>query len=265
MRRLSTGLIVAFGLLAFGAESACAQYKPYEPTTATFNVIEDAALKDLVASLQKAATDQNMPALQASLAKSFTVITCKPDPALPCAPGKKGVKQMAAKLSPAERLAQGLCCAGVPRAQITKEMIAESVVGQFGAALEAGPTGAHPDVAGAACLPGWPLFDRAKAARIARAAGIEPGNLRVADNEVPIRLKPDAKEPVAETLPKGAVVPLVTDLDRPPPDGWNAIALAKGGLGYTDALGLNEMAPAGLCFVREGTIWKAGFFVLREE
>ena len=179
--------------------------------------------------------------------------------------GKKGVKQPAAKLSPADRLAQGLCCTDTPRAQITKDMNADAVTGQLAAALDASTIGAHPDAPGAACLPAWPLFDRPKAARAARAAGIEAASLRVADGAVQIRLKPDPKQPLAETLPKGSLVPLVADLDILIPDGWNAIALPRGGLGYTDALGLNDLAPSGLCFVREGPIWKTGFFILREE
>ena len=264
---MSRWAVMAALLLAALSTNASADQKPYEPVRARFDLAsnDDAALRDLIERLRKAAADRDMPAINASLTKSFTVVACKTDPTLPCAPGKKGVKQPAAKLSPAERLAQGLCCADTPRAQITKDMIADAITGQLAAALDAAAIGAHPDAAGVACLPAWPLFDRPRAARMARAAGVEAASLRVADGDVQIRLKPDAKQPVAETLPKGSLVALVADLDVLIPDGWSAIALPKGGLGYTDALGLNDLAPSGLCFVREGPIWKTGFFILREE
>ena len=256
--------IAAAVLFSFAAQ---AQQKPYEPVAVKYagQSADDTALAGLMTTLQKAAEARDIAAIAGTLAKSFTALTCKPDPTLICAPGKKGVKQPPARLSPAERLAQGLCCAGTPRKDITKDMIADAVSGQIAALLDAGGMGSNSDVQGSVCRPALPDFDRPKAARIVKAAGIEPSNLRVASNPVPVRLKPDAKADVSETIAAGLVVPLVTDLDTLIPDGWNAIALPEGGLGYTDALGLNDLAPAALCFVREGTTWKTGFFVLREE
>ena len=260
-------LRTAVALLAMQCTFARAAPKPFEPVSATFDVMEsqESSLQSLIETLRKAASDHDLTAIHATLAKSFTVVTCKPDPTLACAPGVKGAKQSATRLSPADRLDQGLCCADIARKVITREMTADAVAGQIDAALDADSMGRNPEAPGSACLPAWPIFDRQKAARMARAAGVKPSNLRLAANDVPIREKPDGRQPVLDTLKAGQIVPLVTDLDTLIPDGWNAIALARGGLGYTDALGLNELAPSGLCFVREGSIWKTGFFVVREE
>ena len=89
------------------------------------------------------------------------------------------------------------------------------------------------------------------------AADIEPDNLRVTTSEIVLRARPASDAAELVRLPVGQMAPLVTDLPESLPDGWTAIAVPQGGYGFTDQLGLNEIAPGGLCFLKNaGGIWE---------
>ena len=168
------------------------------------------------------------------------------------------------KLPPAQRLRAGLCCRDVPAQHITKAMREEAVLGFVGATLEDETLGAHPDLPGAVCMPAWPAFDRAKAAQIAANADIENANLRAATAELVLRDKPEKDAAEVARIGKGAAVAFVTDAAAALPDGWSAVALAAGGLGYTDQGGLADLTPAGLCFAKDGAgVWKISAAVQR--
>ena len=54
----------------------------------------------------------------------------------------------------------------------------------------------------------------------------------------------------------GDLAPIVTDLTGNVPSGWNAIGLPDGSIGYSDALGLDELTPGAICFGRDKGRWK---------
>jgi hypothetical protein len=258
--------LFACALSALTAVPVAAQTpRPYQQVPVTYDrtAAADPALTGLVAKLKESVGNSNLDPVFAALSTNVAVISCPADPLAACAPGKRGVRQTPQSLPPAERLRQGLCCGDMPKAEITEAIRIETVTGQLAAALEADSIGAHPDVQGLACLPAWPIFDRTKATAAVRAAGIERENLRVTTEEIILRTKPDEGAPEAVRLPAGQIAPFMTDLAENVPDGWYAIALPKGGLGYSDQVGLNELAPSGLCFAREGDAWKIALFVMR--
>jgi len=254
-------------LLALGIVPAAAQVpRPYQQVPVTYDrtAAADPALTALVAKLKESVGNSNLDPVFAALSANVAVISCPADPLAACAPGKRGVRQTPQSLSPTERLRQGLCCGDMPEAEITEEIRVETVTGQLAAALEADSIGAHPDLLGLACLPAWPILDRVRAIAAVRATGIERENLRVTTEEIILRTRPAEDAPEAMRLPAGQIAPFMTDLAENVPDGWYAIALPKGGLGYSDQVGLNELAPSGLCFTREGDAWKIALFVMRD-
>ena len=85
---------------------------------------------------------------------------------------------------------------------------------------------------------------------------MEPENLRVASAVIPLRAKPAAESEAISRLDIGDIAPVVTDLTANIPSGWNAIALPDGGIGFTDALGLDELTPGAICFGKDKGRWK---------
>ena len=72
----------------------------------------------------------------------------------------------------------------------------------------------------------------------------------------PLRAKPAAESEAISRLDIGDIAPVVTDLTANIPSGWNAIALPDGGIGFTDALGLDELTPGAICFGKDKGRWK---------
>ena len=56
---------------------------------------------------------------------------------------------------------------------------------------------------------------------------------------------------MALQIKPGDLLPLVVELTMSIPAGWNSIAMPKGGLGFTDEVGINELTPPAVCFLRE--------------
>lgn len=247
-----------------GLQTALAQTKPYEPALAIVTpVTAEPSLAALLKQLSQAAAASNVAAIEPALAADFQVITCKPDALAPCHPGAPGVKLSDAKLPPAKRLDAGLCCAGVPAEEITPELRAETVSGIIGGALESGQLSTH-ETPGLVCTPSWPVYDRAKAAATVLAAGASSDLLRYASRDIPVHEKPAAHAPLAMTLKQGALVPMLADVATQMPDGWNALALPDGRIGYTDQLGLEELAPSGVCFRKDNGQWKIALVITLE-
>lgn len=269
MHLMFFGLARAFGLAVFvscGAGAASAQPKPYEPVAVTYDesIAGDAALKALIEKMHLAVAEKKTGTIDAALSPDFQVVECDNDPTKACTPALKGALRSNAKLPPPARLRAALCCRDIAPAKITRALREETVLGLIGAALEEETLGGHPALPGLACLPAWPIFDTGKAAAMAVAGDVEPANLRVAAIEMVLREKPAAEAAVLARIAKGRMVPLVTDLAESLPDGWTAIAVPQGGLGYTDQLGLNEIAPGGLCFAKNAAgQWQIALSVLR--
>lgn len=241
--------------------------RPYPPVPVTFDhtAATDSELTGLIAKLKDSVGNNDLTPLFNALSANVAVLTCPIDPLVACAPGKRGMRQAPQNLSPTERIRQGLCCTGIAKTEITEELRRETVTGLIAAALEAESIGAHPDVPGLACLPSWPIFDRAKAEAAVRASRIDKENLRVTTEEIVLRAKPAADAPEAARIAAGQIAPFMTDLEQSPPDGWYAIALPQGGIGYSDQVGLNELTPSGLCFAKEAGGWKIALFVMRDQ
>ena len=256
--------------------ASAAEYRRYAPVPVHFDrgVESDAELKALIERLRASIGEQNLGVIAKELAPGLVIAQCSADPLKPCPPPPAPAKPNAAKISPgkkpaapprpSERLLAGLCCKDVPIQHITKKMREETALGIFGAALEEETLGANPDLPGAACLPAFPRFDRDAATKIVDATDIEPGNLRAVTLPLTLREKPLAAAPPAAEIVPGHLAPLVTELPESLPDGWSAIALPQGGLGFTRDGGLNDLAPAGICFARdESGVWKIALVALR--
>lgn len=230
--------------------AAMAQPQPYDPVTVSYDqtAAGDEALKMLIGKLHLAVAEKKLGIIDAALGPGLQVIDCDNDPAKACTPALKGALRSNPRIAPPLRLRAALCCRDIAPAKITKILREETVLGLIGAALEEETLGTHPALPGLACLPAWPLFDAGKATAMAVAADVERANLRVAMIEIVLREKPEPEAPVKIRIAQGQMVPLVTELAETLPAGWTAIAMPQGGLGYTDQLGLNEIAPGGLCF-----------------
>lgn len=232
------------------------QVKPYPRANVTFNAVQpDPALSTLVKALAKSASEDDVSAIEKVLAPDLQVIVCKADPLQACSPGAPGVKTSDKSKSPAQRLRETLCCPGVPPDQITDALRNETVTGHLAGALESGQMTGH-EVPGLVCMPSWAIYDRSKAKAIVTASGGDPMFLRYASEAIPYKDTPDEKAKVAGRIPKGDLVPMLSDVSTNMPDGWYAIALPEGKIAYTDALGLEELTPSGTCFRKDASGWK---------
>ena len=232
------------------------QVKPYPRANVTFNpVAPDPVLKTLIAVLSKAAQADNLAEIEKALAPDLQVIVCKADPLQQCAPGAPGVRTADQSKPAAQRLRETLCCPGVPAEQITDELRNETITGHIAGALESGQTTGH-ELPGLVCMPSWAIYDRNKAASIVVATGADPMFLRYASEEIEYRDTPDEKAKVSGKVPKGDLVPMLSDVATNMPDGWYAIAIPAGKIVYTDAIGLEELTPSGTCFRKDAAGWK---------
>jgi hypothetical protein len=256
-------------LFLLGVAGAAAQTqpstKPYEPVQATFDrsAESDPALNSRIDTLREAVRAHNLAPIEAMLSAGYIALSCGLDPLAPCAPGH--AKTISGpQMKPPERLRSALCCDGEVSNDVPKTDQDETVIGFFATVLEESKVGAHPDVVGSACLPALPKFDRAKAAKAVKAAGIDPENLRIAGEPISLREKPAPDAAIVQELRPGDLAPLVVEMTMTIPAGWNSVALAKGGLGFTDQIGINELTPPSVCFVKNaGGDWQIAFTIQR--
>jgi hypothetical protein len=254
--------------LAF-ANAAVAQTqlktKPFDAVQATYDrsVESDPALKARIEQIRQAVTAHTLAPVEAMMSSGYVPISCSVDPLAPCGPGQS---KLAAKMQmkPADRLRTALCCEGEVPADLSRQDQEEAVIGFFATVLEENSVSAYPDLPGSACLPALAKFDHGKAAKAVQAAGIEPENLRVAGGDMQLREKPAEDAPVALNIKPGDLLPLVVELTMSIPAGWNSIAMPKGGLGFTDQVGINELTPPAVCFVKAANgDWQIAFTIQR--
>lgn len=252
---------------ALGALPASAEPKPYTPVAVGYarDIGADAGLKAVVQKLKAAVEARDMAALDAALAADFTVMSCASNPAASCAPGAKGVSAAKGK-TPGERLRAGLCCGDTPKKQINEALRVETALGLVGAALAEETIGGLASLPGSACLPAPAAYASAGAAATAKAADVEPSNLRVTSAEVVLRHKPDAAAPEAARIPAGRIAPLVTLGQEGLAAGWTAIALPQGGIGFTQQLVFDDLATPALCFAKDAAgSWKIKLMIERKD
>jgi hypothetical protein len=263
LRALLCLCAIAFANTAFA--QAQLKTKPYDPIQATYDrsVENDPALKARIEALRQAVNDHKLAPIEAMIANGYAALSCSVDPLAPCAPGQ--VKVLGnSQLKAAERLRAAICCEGDVPADVSRQDQEETVIGFFATVLEENSVSAHPDVAGSACLPALAKFDHTKAAKAVKAAGIDPENLRVAGADIPLREKPAEDAPVALQIKPGDLLPLVVEFTMSIPAGWNSIALPKGGLGFTDEVGINELTPPAVCFLKNANgEWQIAFTIQR--
>jgi hypothetical protein len=240
--------------------------KPYESVQATYDrsVESDPALKARIATLRQAVSDRNLAPIEAMTSSGYVALSCPFDPLAACGPGPAKVISKK-ELKAADRMRSALCCEGEVPADVPKQDQDDALVGFFATVLEENSVSAHPDVPGSACLPALAKFDRAKAAKAVKAAGIDPENLRIAGADIQLREKPVENAPVVQEIKPGDLLPVVVELTMTIPVGWNSIATAKGGLGFTDQVGLNELTPQAVCFLRNANgEWQIAFTIQRD-
>jgi hypothetical protein len=173
-------------------------------------------------------------------------------------------KTLAARVaSPLERLRLALCCEGKDDPSVSANARDEALWGVLGSLLQSAAPGANPDIKNAVCVPGLPVFDRAAARAIVRAAAVEPEGLRVASAAFDARAQPDAKATIRYHFEGGTIVPLAGALTEPPPAGWTALALPEGGIGYANDVALEETTPQSLCLRPGPKGWTLAVLILR--
>jgi len=253
--------------LTLGASASHAEPKPYTPLDATITQPQaDAELSALQAALKAAVDKQDTKIIDAAVLPGFLGLTCSSDPRAACMKGARGVTLAAPASPPLARLRAATCCSDIPVAEQTPKLKNELMLGILGALLAEETSSIHPDQPGLVCQPALPGFDRAKAAQIAKAADVEPQNLRVASTELTLRAKPDKTSAEVLKIPAGRIVPLVTLGQEGLAAGWNAIALPTGGLGFSDQGGLSDLTPAALCFAKpKAGSWGLSLLIQRKE
>jgi hypothetical protein len=252
---------LAFANAALG--QAQLKTKPYDPVLATYDrsVENDPALKARIETMRQAVSAHTLAPIEAMISSGYIPLTCSVDPLGPCGPAQTKIGKVQ---KAADRLRIAICCEGDVPADVSRQDQDETVIGFFATVLEENSLSAHPDIPGAACLPALAKFDHAKAAKAVKAAGIEPENLRVAGAGIQLREKPAEDAPVALEIKPGDLLPLVVELTMTIPAGWNSIALPKGGLGFTDQVGINELTPPAVCFLRNPKgEWEIAFTIQR--
>ena len=256
LKALQAFFWIALAIGSFAGGPVLAQGKAYQRVSVTINPVEpEPALKVLIASLSKATQADDVSAIDKVLAADLQVIVCKADPLIVCAPGAQGVRTADMSKPAAQRLRETLCCPGVPPDQITDDLRNETITGHLAGALESGQITSH-ETPGLVCMPTWAIYDRAKAQAIVKAAGSDPMFLRYASAAFEYRDTPDEKAKVSGSIPKGDLVPMLSDVATNMPDGWYAIGLPSGKIGYSDAIGLEELTPSGTCFRKDAGSWK---------
>ena len=253
---LASGALLAFCV----ASLAQTPGKTYPPVSASFDraAEDDADLAQLLKVLRNAAQGKDATSFEATMSQSFVALDCSASPLKACGPGKaKAVGgPAAAKRKPIERMRLAFCCEGKPAPDMAAEAQNDTMFAILGTTLGTNSLAANPDSKGQICSPALPAFDRAKAAKAAKAAGVEPENLRFASTDIPLFAKPVRDAQPMTKLAAGDLAPVVTDLTSDTPPGWTAIGLPDGGIGYTNALGLDELTPAAICFAREKGQWR---------
>ena len=109
-----------------------------------------------------------------------------------------------------------------------------------------------------------PTVDRPKLKALAKLLDLEPTAFRLAAAPVAAKTRADRAAPVVATLPKGAVIPLLTGPGVTAPAGWTALALPAGGVGFAEGVTLDELAPETLCVRPTRERWRLALLIGRQ-
>jgi hypothetical protein len=231
------------GLLLLAATPAFAEQRPYDPLIVTYDATgaDDADLKALIASLQKAVDNADVATLKNAIAPDLLIFAPPigfPDetPAGPLANPDKhpGV----------QRLDEAAILTTSSDMEYSREDLDGLIIDLFGTALEPKTIGKSKTAGGALCSPAEPIFDRDKALAIASAADVPPGNLWILSEKTDFHEKPDLKSAVVGTLPANSIVPFIEGSvdsgmaqsdegeDSDEAEDWYSVALPSGKIGY---------------------------------
>ncbi len=262
--------VFLFCLSVLATSAALAQTKPFERVAATYDrkAAADKTAEAAIDRIRGYVEKRDLKSIGAMLSKDFTAIRCPHDPTTECLPGKPGVEAPSSKLTPVQRMEQGMCCIGTPFAKASRKLITDTILERMDGSLSTDLIAGHPELPNAICAPAVPTMDRIQTKAMLQATGADPRNLRVTDDPIVLREKPARNAPVAATIPAGTLVAFMMRESQTLPAGWLGIAMPQGGVGYQDtSLSANnefDPRPPSLCIAREGAAWKISLYVERD-
>lgn len=230
----------------------------YEPVLVTEATKPDFAALETLTVIRQAAATKDEKRLADLLAPDFAAMACSADPTLACPPRK--VASPARGRSPLERLRLALCCGGRDDPAVSAADRAEAMFGVLASLLYGGAAAGSETV----CQPALPQFDRARLAALARRLDVDASAMRVAASPVTARGQPEPAAAIVATLPKGAILPLLTTSATPAPGGWTVLALPGGGVGYAEGVVLDELAPEAVCVRNTKAGWRLSLLIGRQ-
>lgn len=238
--------------------------RSYEPVAVDVPRAQDVdpGLVELLGKLRGAVAANDIAPVAAALAADLKVIDCdsdatRPCPAAPSLGGRRARPSLVASLEPEQRLLQSMCCADMRPHDVPGRLRQDAVLDLLSTVIDSGSLGRHPDTPEIVCSPAQPAFDREKALEMAAASDTDPGNLRFASKEIVLHQQPSTDAPEVGRMAAHQMVPVVTDLSNPLPDGWNAVALPGGTLVYAQPQGLDDLATNAACFKKnEAGVWQ---------
>lgn len=212
---------------------------------------------DTFAAIRQAIAAKNEAKLAALIAPDFAALSCSTDPTAPCPLRNAGAKQ---GRSPIERLRLALCCSGRADPTVSAADRTEAMFGVLNSLLDGGAAAGAETV----CQPALPQFDRQAVAALSKRLDVEASAMRIATTPVEARTKPERDADVLATIPKGAILPLLTTSATPAPDGWTVLALPTGGVGYAEGVALDELAPESACVRKTKAGWRLAVLIGRQ-
>ena len=262
MRRVA--FIVISNVLATGAFAQAPVKTPaFETLIALPLQAAPPGATEAFATLRAAVAAKDAGRLKGLLAPDFAALACSGDPTLPCAPGRS--PSVPTGKTPLDRLRLALCCGGRDDKSIDAATRDEALWGLLASLLATNAAPALGATGGdAVCQPAIPIVDRPKLKALAKSLDLEPTAFRLAAEPVAARTRADRAAPVVATLPKGAVVPLLTGPGVTVPDGWTALALSAGGVGFAEGVTLDELAPEALCVRPTRGGWRLALLIGRQ-
>ncbi len=262
MRCTLPAAVLIFATVAAHAQAPI-KTPAYELLVVTTPAAATPAAAETFTALRAAIAAKDAKRLGALLASDFAALSCSADPTEHCAPGR--VPAVRAGKTPLDKLRLALCCGGKDDKSVDAKTRDEAMWGLLDSLLTvSGAPGPVAELGDAACLPALPAIDRSKAKELAKALDIEASTFRIAAASIEARGRTDRAAPVAVTLPKGALVPLVTGHGTVAPDGWTALALPAGGVGFAEGVTLDELAPEALCVRQTRDGWRLTYLIGRQ-
>ena len=261
MPRRSHPLLIRLAALLAGTLPAAAQAPIRTPVYDLVIVHEpvkpDPAALETFAAIRQAIAAKDETKLATLIAPDFAALSCSTDPTAPCPPHKPPSTQ---GRSPVERLRLALCCGGRADPAVSATERTEAMFGVLGSLLDGGETAGAETV----CHPALPQFDRRAVATLAKRLDLESSSMRIAAASIEARAKPERDAPVLATIPKGAILPLLTTSATPAPGGWTVLALPAGGVGYAEGVVLDELAPEAACLRKTKAGWRLAVLIGRQ-